>query len=126
MQGHSRFFELLDEARDLHIKKNAGYAGKENPDPLANFRRAEIYGIPAFFSALIRLGDKIIRCENLCLDPDNEMLGESLIDTMKDAAAYYYLAICLYEEDRERNDYFLQRLRKLREDMEEFDEEREQ
>ena len=43
--------DLLDRAWDLHVAKNAGYAGADNPDPWANFRMCEAFGISAFTGA---------------------------------------------------------------------------
>ena len=40
-----QYIELLEQMKDLHIKKNAGYSGKDNPDPWANFRMAEQFGV---------------------------------------------------------------------------------
>lgn len=98
-KGHPRFFKLLDEAADLHERKNAGYAGMDNPDPLANFRECERFGVSAFKGCLVRLSDKFIRVTNLARNPENEQVGEAITDTLKDLAAYAYIAICLYEEE---------------------------
>jgi len=116
--GHPRFFELLDEAADLHERKNAGYAGQGNADPLANFRESERLGIPAFMGAMVRRGDKYSRSCNLAKDPSNEQVGEDITETLRDAAAYEYLIICLFEEDTERNVRFLELLKWLNDQLE--------
>lgn len=97
-----RFLQLLEEAAELHRRKNAGYAGKDNPDPWANFRLAENFGVSAFQGCMVRLSDKFIRVGNLTKDSSNDMVGESIIDTLRDLAAYSYIAICLYEEQQEK------------------------
>jgi hypothetical protein len=97
-RGHPRFFELLDEMALVHERKNAGYAGIDNPDPLANFRGSEKLGIPAWKGGLIRLGDKYERAINLARNPSNEQVGEALEDTLLDLANYALLIICLIEE----------------------------
>lgn len=54
-----RYLELLDEMKDLHIRKNAGYTG-DNPDPWANFRMAEMFGVSGVLGVLVRMSDKFI------------------------------------------------------------------
>lgn len=100
--GHPRFFQLLEEAADLHARKSAGYAGIDNPDPLANFRASEKIGVSAFKGCLIRLSDKFERVCNLARLPDNEQVGETIIDTLKDLSVYANIAICLYEEEQNK------------------------
>lgn len=90
--------DLLNEAERLHIDKNAGYAGLDQPDPWSNFRMATAFGITPFNGVLVRLSDKYIRTVNLRRDPSNERIGESLVDTLFDLAAYALIAICLMEE----------------------------
>jgi hypothetical protein len=90
--------ELLDEIRALHIAKNAGYSGQNNPDHYANFRESEKFGVTAFRGCMVRLSDKWQRIVNLIRDPSNEQVGESVKDTLMDMAAYSLIAICLYEE----------------------------
>ncbi len=91
---------LLDEAWDLHVRKNAGYAGAENSDPWANFRMCEAFGIPAFEGCMVRLSDKYIRITNLMKDSTNDRVGESIRDTLQDLAAYAFIAICLLDEKK--------------------------
>lgn len=95
----SRRYKALTEGEwDLHVAKNAGYAGAENPDPWANFRMCEAFGITAFQGCMVRLSDKYIRVTNLMKDPSNDRVGESLRDTLKDLSAYAKIAICLLDE----------------------------
>lgn len=84
--------------RDLHIAKNAGYAGADQPDPWANFRMAERFGINAVQGVFVRMSDKYIRITNLTRNPANEQVGESIKDTLMDLASYALIAICLIEE----------------------------
>jgi hypothetical protein len=97
-----RYLELLDEMKQLHIRKNAGYAGKDNPDAWANFRMSEAFGVSAFLGCLVRMSDKYIRITNLLKDPSNEMVGESVDDTLFDLAAYALIAVCLRQEQEEK------------------------
>lgn len=94
-----RYLELLEEAKDLHIRKNAGYAGADNPDPWANFRMSEAFGVEAWRGALVRMTDKYIRIQNLIKDPSNDRVGESVIDTLRDLSAYALITVCLLEEE---------------------------
>jgi hypothetical protein len=89
--------DLLEKMRDLHIAKNAGYAG-DSVDPWANFRMSEAFGVPAFKGCLIRMSDKYIRVTNLIKNPANEQVGENIKDTLFDLAAYALIAVCLMEE----------------------------
>lgn len=102
MKNKNRFSELLDEMQDIRVRKNAGYAGQDNPDPWANFRLATMLGIPASVGCLVRMSDKFIRICNLTRQPKNEQVGESLKDTLIDLANYCLIAICLLEEENEK------------------------
>ena len=90
--------KVLADARQLHINKNAGYAGASNPDPWANFRLSDAFGVSPVDGVLVRMSDKYIRIQNLRKDATNERVGESLMDTLRDLAAYALIAICLMEE----------------------------
>jgi hypothetical protein len=100
MAGSPRYLELLRNAETLHIAKNAGYAGADNPDPWANFRMAEGFGVKASQGCFVRMSDKYIRIQNLLKDPNNDQVGESIIDTLMDLSAYALIAICLLEEEK--------------------------
>lgn len=90
---------LAQQGMDLHIRKNAGYAGATNPDVWANFRMATAFGVSALRGALVRLSDKYIRTVNLRADPNNDQVGEAITDTLRDAVAYPLISICLMEEE---------------------------
>lgn len=96
--GSPRYLALLDEMRSLHKRKNAGYAGADNPDPWANFRQSDNFGVDPLRGVLVRMSDKYIRVSNLLRDPSNDQVGESLKDTLMDLSAYALIAICLLEE----------------------------
>jgi hypothetical protein len=91
----------MEAAEELHIAKNAGYAGADNPDPWANFRMATIFGSTPFQGCMIRLGDKYIRTVNLRANPTNERVGESIFETLRDLGAYALIGVCLLEEERQ-------------------------
>lgn len=91
------YLALLDEMRDLHIRKSTGYAG-DNPDVWCNFRGTEGFGVPAPVGALIRASDKFLRVQSLIKNPAHEMVGEAIEDTLMDLAAYALITICLLRE----------------------------
>jgi hypothetical protein len=94
-RGHPRFYKLLEELADLHERKNQNYATSE--DPLKNLRECEGLGIEPFKGTLVRLCDKWCRIKNLAGGvPD--LVGESIIDTLRNMAIYALLAIILWEE----------------------------
>ena len=98
-QGSPRFIELLEEAKRIHIAKNAGYSGVGATDPWKNFREAERFGITPFKGCLVRMSDKFIRIANLAQNPEAEQVGEKITDTLLDLANYALIAICLYEQE---------------------------
>ena len=102
MAADKRYLELLKQMEDLHIMKNAGYSGKDNPDAWANFRMAEAFGVSAFKGCLVRMSDKYIRVTNLVKNPENDMVNESVKDTLFDLAAYALIAVCLLEEEEKK------------------------
>jgi len=98
--GNAKYLRLLDELRDLHTAKSAGYAGADNPDTWANFRMSTMFGVSPLLGCLVRLSDKYIRICNLVKDARNDQCGETIVDTLKDLASYALIAICLFEEQK--------------------------
>ena len=95
MAGHPRFKELLEEIKDLHERKNTNYATEE--DPLSNLRKSESFGIPGYMGCLVRMSDKWSRIQELTKGKE-DLVGESLKDTLQDLASYSLLCIILLEE----------------------------
>ena len=100
MNGHPRFYELLDELKDLHSRKNSDYATDE--EPLSNLKRCEKIGIPAWKGVIVRLEDKWDRIEKLTVKGKPSVVDESIIDTLKDSAVYALLCIVLLEEQEKK------------------------
>jgi len=100
MAEHPRFYELLEEMRRIHDKKNSDYS--KSGDPLSNFRLCEDFGIPAWMGVIVRISDKYSRITQLAskiLQGENAAVkDESLKDTLIDLANYSLLAIILLEE----------------------------
>ncbi len=97
MAGSPEYLKLLDDMRDLHIRKNAGYAG-HSTDPWCNFRQCEAFGISAVDGVITRMSDKWSRVQSLWKDKNNEQVGESVEDTLMDLAAYSLILVCLLRE----------------------------
>ena len=98
-----KYLDLLEKMATLHKAKSAGYAGIDNPDAWANFRMSENFGVSAFLGCLVRMTDKFIRIQNLIKNPKNDMVGESVRDTLFDLASYALIAVCLWDEEVEQS-----------------------
>ena len=101
-KGHPRFYELLDEIRELHDSKNADYS--KDGDPLSNFRLCGAFGIPPWKGALVRMSDKWSRITELAGDKPQKVADENITDTLMDLAVYALLTIILHEEVKEGDD----------------------
>jgi hypothetical protein len=104
MSGDKNYLKLLDDMRELHIKKNAGYSG-DSQDRWANFRMSESFGVSAVLGCLVRMSDKFIRIQNLIKNPKNEQVGETITDTLMDLASYALITICLLNEGKSSRQY---------------------
>lgn len=85
------FEAVIEEAKELHRAKNAGYSGN-NEDPWINFRECEKFGIRAIDGVMTRLCDKYVRFNNVYRNNELDQVGESAIDTLRDLAAYSLIA----------------------------------
>ncbi len=97
--GHPGFYELLDQMRDLHSRKNHDYAGSGTP--LRNFYKCKEMGVTPFTGVMVRLSDKWSRIESFMKQGILEVKGESVEDTLMDNAVYSLLAILLLREEKE-------------------------
>lgn len=97
-QNTITFPELQSRAIELHIAKNAGYSGIDNPDPWANFREVENFDIAVETGIITRMSDKFSRYIRLMENDKNEQVGESIVDTLMDLAAYSLILLCILEE----------------------------
>jgi hypothetical protein len=85
--------EIFKELEELHIAKDADYAGGI---PLSNFRRCEQFGIPAWKGCLVRMSDKWSRLLSLVAkDGEHQVAGEGIKDTLKDLAVYSIIVLAL-------------------------------
>lgn len=91
------FEYIISAAKELHINKNAGYS-PDDTDCWENFRECTKFGINADDGCLVRLCDKYSRFKSVYSNSNNDKVGESAIDTLKDFCAYCLILILLIEE----------------------------
>jgi hypothetical protein len=92
-----QFRDQLMLLRDLHRDKNAGYAG-DNPDPWANFRECNAFGITTVDGVLARMCDKMARYRVISANVEHERVGESGMDTLLDLGSYAIILTCIVDE----------------------------
>jgi hypothetical protein len=95
--GSRNYVRLLERMRELHIQKNTGYSGHQ-ADTWYNFRSCERWGGDPLDGVMFRMTDKWSRLESLKLSEANDLVGESMSDTLMDLAAYSLILICLRQE----------------------------
>lgn len=95
--GHPEYLKLLQEMRDLHVKKAADYGS--GADPLANCRASVELGVPAWQGTMIRAMDKVTRIKSYIRN-GGKLENESLEDSLKDLAAYSLIALVLFREEK--------------------------
>ena len=93
--GHPEYLKLLDEMRELHVRKAADYG--RGHDPLANCRGSTEFGVPAWVGTMIRAMDKVHRIKSFVAN--GSLKNESVEDSLKDLAAYALIALVLYREE---------------------------
>ena len=99
----SQWQPLMERIRDIHQRKNAGYAGQTG-DAWSNFRECEAFGIRIEDGIITRMSDKVARIRNLLRNPNNEQVGESLDDTMLDLGIYALILRSVLDETYEADD----------------------
>ena len=91
-----RFYEILEQIKELHDKKRHDYGANE--DIFANFRLSELSGIPAWQGAVVRMGDKYARMSNFIKKGEFKFKEENIKDTLMDMAIYSLITMILFEE----------------------------
>ena len=91
-----RFYEILDQIKELHDKKRHDYGANE--DIFANFRLSELSGIPAWQGSVVRMGDKYARMSNFIKKGEFKFKEENIKDTLMDMAIYSLITMILFEE----------------------------
>ena len=93
--GSREFLAVLDELRDLHLRKTMDYGVDE--DALANIRSsADVCNMPAWAGCILRISDKMHRLKAYFRRGRTEFDGVE--DTLKDIACYAAIALVLYRE----------------------------
>jgi len=102
MAGHPKFYQLLDEMKQLHDRKNADYS--EKGEPLSNFKACESFGVSSFVGTIVRISDKYSRLTQLVRKMQEgegpSVSEERITDTLMDLAVYCLIARILYEEGK--------------------------
>lgn len=88
------FLDVLEEARELHLKKQRDY-GKPT-DPFANVRGAEEWGIPGWVGAMVRAMDKMRRLQSYTRTGSLE--NEGVEDSLLDLLVYAGIGLVLFRE----------------------------
>jgi hypothetical protein len=94
--GSKPFIELLEEIKQLHLKKSADYGAGE--DPFANCRASEEIDIPGWLGTWIRARDKVHRIDQFA--KRGELANESVEDSLMDLASYALIALVLFRESQ--------------------------
>jgi hypothetical protein len=89
------FLAILDEMRELHLRKGADY-GRDD-DPFANITASEQWGIPAWQGAMMRGTDKIVRLQSYART--GTLANEGAEDALIDLACYAVIALTLLREE---------------------------
>jgi len=93
--GSREFLAVLDELRDLHMRKTLDYGIDE--DALSNIRSsADVVNMPAWAGCILRISDKMHRLKAYFRRGRCEFDGVS--DTLKDIACYAVIAEVLRRE----------------------------
>ena len=95
---------MCEEARELSIRKNRDYTGKEDDKPFANFQRCESMGITTTEKGfLVRLTDKFSRLSTFCETGEFHVSDESLRDTLLDIINYTILLGAYVDAKKDAN-----------------------
>lgn len=97
VKGDAKYLALLDELRELHLKKSEDYGSSD--DPLTNLRQSIKLGIPPWVGCILRLTDKLQRVHSLIAN--GKLANESIDDNLMDMGAYALLALRLLREGKD-------------------------
>lgn len=93
-EGRPSFEALIYEMWCMQRKKGADYGSKK--DPLANIKSSEVWGVPAWLNALLRIDDKRFRL--ISFTRRGDLVNESPADAFIDYAVYAVHAVRLFRE----------------------------
>jgi hypothetical protein len=93
--GSLPFLELVEELRQLHLRKSQDYGTRS--DPLANVRNAaDLIGIEPWRAGLVRVAEKVQRIRAFC--HNGHLANEGVLDSLMDLAAYSLIVAVLFKE----------------------------
>ena len=93
--GSREFLDVLDELKQLHLRKTLDYGVDE--DALNNIRSsADVVNMPAWAGCILRISDKMHRLKAYFRRGKCEFDGVE--DTLKDIACYAAIALVLHRE----------------------------
>jgi len=93
--GSREFLAVLDELKQLHLRKTLDYGMDE--DALSNIRSsADVVNMPAWAGCILRISDKMHRLKAFFRRGKCEFDGVE--DTLKDIACYAAIALVLHRE----------------------------
>jgi hypothetical protein len=105
--GHPMFYEIVEEIRDLHNRKNAQYATKD--DPLGNFRRTgQIIkkflkpGLDPTLASLLSFMSKQVDGIYEMFAESKTQTCEEIEDKLLDTAIYSIIGIILVREAKKQ------------------------
>jgi hypothetical protein len=93
-EGHAGYLDLLDEMRNLHLRKAEDYGSDE--DPLQNLRACKDIGLDPIVGTWVRAKDKVQRIDQYFRK--GNLVNESVEDSLMDLAAYALLTLTLIRE----------------------------
>ena len=93
--GTRDFLDVLDEVREMHLRKTLDYG--DDGDALANIRSsADVIGAEPYAGAILRMSDKMHRLRSFFHNGRTEFDGVE--DTLLDLAAYSAIALVLFRQ----------------------------
>ena len=93
--GTRDFLDVLDEVREMHLRKTLDYG--DEGDALANIRSsADVIGAEPYAGAILRMSDKMHRLRSFFHNGRTEFDGVE--DTLLDLAAYSAIALVLFRQ----------------------------
>ena len=99
--GSREFLDVLDELKQLHLRKTMDYGVDE--DALSNIRSsADVVNMPAWAGCILRISDKMHRLKAFFRRGRCEFDG--VPDTLQDIACYAAIALVLYREEQASQD----------------------
>jgi len=95
-----RLCEILDELKDLHIKKSRDYG--QTHDPFSNIVQSQDWGVRPWVGAMVRAGDKVHRLKIFATR--GSLANEGAKDSLRDLIVYSAIALVELEQEELEKD----------------------